>query len=139
MAMDVIGKDKKDIHWQGLPEFLPEFPQHAESSTHFKENKTRVDEINSKRKALFELLRQQVIYRNLVKSNREREKARSANSPNIDTSHFEKVSLPLCLVAVPPDSKVSIEIGPDERNASLSFSDPFQILDDKELLAKKGL
>ena len=140
MAMDIIGKDKKDISWQGLPEFLPEFQvQHVEKPEPSKENKSREYAINEKRNTLFQLLRQQVIYRNIVKLNREREKQISDKKVSDDLTSNLKVPIPLCMFSVSSDHQVDIQVDPKECDVSISFTAPFQIMDDKEILALKGL
>ena len=130
MAMDIIRKDKKLIHWQGLPDLRT--GTGSEVGELEKEKTAREIEVNKKREALFKLLQQQVLFRNLVKHNREKQKRKG-------TPTKQTVSLPFCVVTYPGDTKVNIQVDPEQRDVLLQFDGAFQIYDDKDVLKKKNL
>lgn len=129
MAMDIIRKDKKLIHWQGLPDLRT--GTGSEVGELEKEKTAREIEVNKKREALFKLLQQQVLFRNLVKHNREKQKRKG-------TPTKQTVSLPFCVVTYPGDTNVNIQVDPEQRDVLLQFDGAFQIYDDKDVLKKKN-
>ncbi|XP_077232862.1 transcription factor-like protein DPB isoform X2 [Tasmannia lanceolata] len=122
MAMDIIAKDKKDIHWKGLP------------STNMNDVEELVAlrmklmaRIEKKATYLHELEEQVVGLQNLIQRNQQMHK--SGNIP------AEGVALPFILVQTRPQATVEIEISEDMRLVHFDFNGtPFALHDDAYVL-----
>lgn len=128
MAMDIISKDKKDIFWQGLPEY-----KSGDLEMLQREKDNRAEEVAKKREILMSLLKQQILFRNLVKRNREREKTSNCKRSK---SNGGKVSLPFCVVSSSTDSEIEFETG--QRDVALHFLGHFHVKEDKEIISNMG-
>mmetsp|Transcript_27733 Transcript_27733/g.43017 ORF Transcript_27733/g.43017 Transcript_27733/m.43017 type:complete len:331 (-) Transcript_27733:231-1223(-) len=128
MAMDIISKDKKDIFWQGLPEY-----KSGDLEMLQREKDNRAEEVAKKRELLLSLLKQEVLYRNLVKRNRENEKMSSSKRSK---DNGGKVALPFCVISSSDDTEIEFEMG--QRDVSLQFSGKFHVKDDKEIISNMG-
>jgi hypothetical protein len=136
MAMDIISKDKKEIRWIG-------FPRHSNDDVEElqKERSALIKKIETKKENLYELLIQNICFRNLVMRNRAMEAAASIDSgastkPSDDTN---KIPLPFIVVQSSPKAQVHCEMNEQCTKAVFDFDMPFQIHDDNEVLKRSGL
>jgi hypothetical protein len=124
MAMDIISRDKKDIHWKGLPQRMPHDLDMLE-----KERNSRQKEVERKREALRELLVQRVCFSNLVAHNQHREEA----------DFEERIPLPFIVVNTHQSAVIQCEMSSDRTDVMIDFSMPFEINDDNTILKHLGL
>lgn len=103
MAMDIIAKEKKDIHWLGLPTNTP-----AQCATLDDEIAAKRAAIQAKEKELRDLLLLQVSLKNLVNRNRESEEQGYIPTPN---SHIQ---LPFIVVNTHRDTRIHCTISQDK-------------------------
>jgi transcription factor Dp-1 len=123
MAMDIISKEKKEIHWKGLPNGA----QHDLDQLK-EESQTREQEVERKRESLRELLVQQVCFRNLVEHNR-----------RVEHKDDEKIPLPFIVVNTHSTAVIQCEMSPDRSNVMFDFSMPFELNDDNTILKRLGM
>jgi transcription factor Dp-1 len=123
MAMDIISKEKKEIHWKGLPND----PQHDLGQLK-QESQHREQELKRKRESLRELLVQQVCFRNLVEHNR-----------RVEHKDEEKIPLPFIVVNTHSTAVIQCEMSPDRTNVMFDFSMPFELNDDNTILKRLGM
>ncbi|KAJ0908563.1 putative transcription factor E2F-DP family [Helianthus annuus] len=121
MAMDIISKDKKEIHWRGLPQ---------SNFNNIEELKNRLalqSRFEKKSAYLRELEDQYVGLQNLIQRN---EQLYSAG--DVPTGG---VALPFILVQTRPHATVEVEISEDMQLVHFDFnSTPFEIHDDNHVL-----
>lgn len=128
MAMNIIEKEKKEIHWVGLPtSSLAECRRLEEEKTQ------RQERLRQKTEQLQELIIQLVAYKSLVQRNRERE--RSAGRP----SDAAILYLPYIIVNTDKKTMVDCAISSDKTEYWFNFDRPFEIHDDIEVLKRLGL
>ncbi|CAB9518093.1 Transcription factor Dp-1 [Seminavis robusta] len=125
LAMDIISKDKKDISWKGLPTMA-----HHDIEVLEREEEARKEQVQAKRRALQELLVQQICFRNLVRHNKQRE---------METLHAEKVPLPFILVNTNKEAVIHCNMAPDLHSVNFEFDRPFEINDDNSILTRLGM
>jgi Transcription factor DP/E2F/DP family winged-helix DNA-binding domain len=125
LAMDIISKDKKQITWKGLPTMA-----HHDIQLLEREEQARKEQVKAKRRALQELLVQQICFRNLVRHNKHRE---------VGTLHAEKVPLPFIIVNTSRDAIAHCNMAPDLHNVMFEFDRPFEINDDNSILTRLGM
>jgi hypothetical protein len=124
MAMDIISRDKKDLHWKGLPQKMPN-----DLGMLDRERQSRQHEVERKRESLRELLVQRVCFSNLVTHNQQREAV-----------HFEeRIPLPFIVVNTNQSAVIQCEMSPDRTDVMLDFSMPFEINDDNTVLKHLGM
>lgn len=135
MAMDIIAKEKKEIHWKGLPSNV-----HHDLDMLQKEGQFRRAEVERKRESLRELLVQQVCFRNLVQHNQRREREAAAAEPAAAAaSAEEKIPLPFIVVNTNSNAVIQCEMSPDRTDVMFDFSMPFEINDDNTILKRLGM
>ncbi|KAI3705322.1 hypothetical protein L1987_75558 [Smallanthus sonchifolius] len=122
MAMDIISKDKKEIHWKGLPQ------AGFNNSEELKKNRLALQNRFEKKSAyLRELEDQYVGLQNLIQRNEQLYS--SGNAPT------GGVALPFILVQTRPHATVEVEISEDMQLVHFDFnSTPFEIHDDNHVL-----
>ncbi|XP_035831107.1 transcription factor-like protein DPB [Helianthus annuus] len=122
MAMDIISKDKKEIHWRGLPQ------SNFNNIEELKKNRLALQSRFEKKSAyLRELEDQYVGLQNLIQRN---EQLYSAG--DVPTGG---VALPFILVQTRPHATVEVEISEDMQLVHFDFnSTPFEIHDDNHVL-----
>lgn len=125
MAMDIIVKEKKQITWQGLPTSA-----HHDLQLLEREEQYRKEQVQNKRRALQEILVQQICFRNLVSHNKGRE---------VETLNAEKVPLPFIVVNTHKDAVINCNMAPDLSNVLLEFDRSFEINDDNSILTRLGM
>lgn len=103
MAMNIIAKEKKEIHWLGLPTNTP-----AQCATLDDEISAKRQAILAKEKELKDLLLLQVSLKNLVNRNRESEEQGYIPTPN---SHIQ---LPFIVVNTHRDTRIHCTISQDK-------------------------
>lgn len=127
-AVQVIGKDSKDITWKGLP---------SEANTRAQRLKTESDSrkkrIKEKEEALREHLFQQVSYRNLVAFN----KLRSSN-PNHQKEN-NRIDVPLIVFSANTEASVHCDASRDMSHVMIDANAPFTIHDENSILRQMGL
>lgn len=77
MAMNIISKEKKEIKWLGLPSNSVQECFQLE-----KEKQKRIQRIREKVKQLYELIMNQISFKNLVQRNKEMEENNGPPAPN---------------------------------------------------------
>ena len=125
LAMDVIAKDKKQITWKGLPSSAQHDLQLLEREEQF-----RKEQVQSKRKALQEILLQHICFRNLVAHNKQRE---------AETLRAEKVPLPFVVVNSHKDATINCNMAPDMSSVGFEFDRSFEINYDYSILMRLGM
>lgn len=131
MAMDIIVKDKKEIHWKGLPS------SSGSNLERLKSERARLTGNISKQQAyLKELLKQLTAYKNLIVRNKDRplpETQPDGSGPTV-------LQLPFILIQADADAAVEIQISDDAKDAHFDFhGSPFKIYDDNSILYQMGL
>eukprot|EP00824_Muranothrix_gubernata_P005334 TRINITY_DN1686_c0_g3_i2.p1 TRINITY_DN1686_c0_g3~~TRINITY_DN1686_c0_g3_i2.p1 ORF type:complete len:508 (-),score=77.21 TRINITY_DN1686_c0_g3_i2:58-1581(-) len=124
MAMGIIQKERKDIHWRGLPTNARR--EHDNLLEDAKRHKERVER---KRQLLQELLLQQIAMKKLTERNKDRK-------PPIEDG---RVSLPFILCNTRQNTLIECEMSPGREDIFFNFSLPFEIHDDNEILKWMGL
>ncbi|CAN8237407.1 unnamed protein product [Cochlearia groenlandica] len=122
MAIDIISKDKKEIHWRGLPRTslseIEELQAEVVSLRNRIDNKTAYSQ---------ELEEQYVGIKNLIQRNEHLYS--SGNAPS------SGVALPFIVVETRPHATVEVEISEDMQLVHLDFnSTPFELHDDNFVL-----
>ncbi|KAK9078652.1 hypothetical protein SSX86_002709 [Deinandra increscens subsp. villosa] len=127
MAMDIISKDKKEIHWRGLPQ------SSFNNIEELKKNRLAIQNRFEKKSAyLRELEDQYVGLQNLI--HRNEQLYSSGNAPT------GGVALPFILVQTRPHATVEVEISEDMQLVHFDFnSTPFEIHDDNHVLKEMKL
>lgn len=126
MAMNIISKDKKEIHWIGLPtESKKPYDEYK------KEKQLRLERIKKKKENLAELMAQQVSYRNLL--------ARNGKTEYAGTAVKARIYLPFIVVNTKAQTVINCEVAHDRSKYFFNFSNPFEIYDDNEVLKRMGL
>mmetsp|Transcript_26558 Transcript_26558/g.61152 ORF Transcript_26558/g.61152 Transcript_26558/m.61152 type:complete len:248 (-) Transcript_26558:1027-1770(-) len=138
-AVGIISKEKKEITWKGLPSSA-----HNDLEVLKRERNNRMTEIQRKRECLQKLLVQQVCFKNLVKRNKDREIQRHRDhSQGTAVDHRmtdqEKIPLPFIVVNTSSQAVVQCNMGPDRSDVLFTFSEPFEINDDIEILERMSL
>lgn len=128
MAMNIISKEKKEIHWIGLP------TNSAQECLDLETRKKAIEErIQQKKVQLQELIQQQIAFLNLVKRNRERE--RSEGMPPRNTA----IQLPFIVVNTSKKTVIDCRISNDKSEYLFDFNNTFEIHDDIEVLKRMGM
>eukprot|EP00042_Codosiga_hollandica_P046518 m.490288 g.490288 ORF g.490288 m.490288 type:complete len:513 (+) comp57249_c1_seq1:316-1854(+) len=123
MAMNIIAKDKKEIRWIGLPTTSQQEFERLE------ESKKRIQErISKKREHLYDLVLQQIAFKNLIARNEARQLPEGAT-----------MQLPFIVVNTDKDTIIECQMTEDKSEYFFDFSAPFEIHDDIEILKRMGL
>lgn len=128
MAMNIIAKEKKEIRWLGLPTTSAQ-----ECGSLITEKKQITERIHAKTQQLYELLLQQISYKNLVQRNVEMERTKGPPPPN------SAIHLPFIVVNSDRKTVIDCSITNDKTEYLFVFNDKFQIHDDFEILKQIGL
>ncbi|XP_078489777.1 transcription factor protein [Ciona intestinalis] len=128
MAMDIIYKDKKDIHWVGLPTNSAQEVQTLQT-----EKKNRQQRIQQKTLQLHELILQQIAFKNLVQRNKRIEQTQG---PPADNS---SIQLPFIIVNTSKKTVIDCSISNDKYEYMFNFDNTFEIHDDIEVLKRMGM
>ncbi|KAA0194390.1 hypothetical protein HAZT_HAZT001326 [Hyalella azteca] len=123
MAMDIISKEKKEIHWLGLPTNTAQECRKLQE-----ECSKRTRRIQHKTQQLHDLILQQIAFKRLVKRNREKEIERGGSPP-------PNTSIPLPFVVVTTANTTTIDCS----IANDNFDGTFEVHDDIEVLKRMGL
>ncbi|XP_071501333.1 transcription factor Dp-1-like [Diadema antillarum] len=129
MAMNIISKEKKEIHWIGLPTNSRQECDKLET-----EKKARLERIRQKKSQLQELILQQIAFKNLVTRNKRLEE--SGSSPPTTNS---AIHLPYIIVNTSKKTVIDCSISNDKYEYLFNFNDTFQIHDDIEVLKRMGM
>lgn len=128
MAMNIISKEKKEIRWLGLPTNSAQECQRLE-----KEKQRRLEQIAAKRQQLYDLLLQQIAYKNLVERNRALERNRQGPAP------ASTIPLPFIIINTNKQTVIDCSISSDKSEYLFHFDNTFEIHDDIEVLKRMGL
>jgi len=128
MAMNIIYKDKKDIHWVGLPTNSAQEVQALQS-----EKIRREQSIAKKTNQLQELIIQQIAFRSLVERNKRFEEV--GGPPNDNSS----IQLPFIIVNTSKKTVIDCSISNDKYEYLFNFNNTFEIHDDIEVLKRMGM
>lgn len=127
MALDIIGKNKKDITWKGLP------TGSIQNSVYLvQEKENRLNRVKRKLLALQEIIMQEVAIKRLVKRNQDTEEEFGPPPNNAI------INLPFMAISASEDTTVEVEISEDQKQYGLNFNDKFSVVDDTELLKTMG-
>lgn len=126
MAMDIIAKERKEISWRGLPSNSKD---EVEALRHAHTMATRA--VETKKEHLKELLLQQIAFKKLLARNQ----ARMGTTPRESRIH-----LPFIVISTSDQTTIQLEMDtPERRDLFFSFSAPFEIHDDHEILMRMNL
>lgn len=128
MAMNIISKEKKEIRWLGLPTNSAQECQRLEQ-----EKQRRLEVIAAKRQQLYDLMLQQIAYKNLVERNKALERNRQAPAP------ASTIPLPFIIINTNKQTVIDCSISNDKSEYLFHFDDTFEIHDDIEVLKRMGL
>ncbi|XP_077516381.1 transcription factor Dp isoform X2 [Amblyomma americanum] len=128
MAMNIISKEKKEIRWLGLPTNSAQECQRLEL-----EKQRRLEQIAAKRQQLYDLLLQQIAYKNLVERNKALERNRQAPAP------ASTIPLPFIIINTNKQNVIDCSISSDKSEYLFHFDGTFEIHDDIEVLKRMGL
>jgi len=127
MAMNIISKDKKEIHWIGVPT-----NNDTRQEDELRKEKTqRMERIKKKLDNLTELQAQQISYRNLL--------TRNAKPDYSSTDAKNRIYLPFIVVNTKSNTVINCEVVSDRSRYFFNFSQPFAIHDDNEILRRMGM
>uniref|UniRef100_A0A6A7FZZ6 Transcription factor Dp-1-like n=2 Tax=Hirondellea gigas TaxID=1518452 RepID=A0A6A7FZZ6_9CRUS len=129
MAMDIISKEKKEIHWLGLPTNTAQ-----ECRKLALERNTRAERIRIKTQQLHELILQQIAFKRLVLRNQMVEQERGG-APLPNTT----IHLPFVVIATPNTTTIDCAIAGDKTEYLFNFDNAFEVHDDMEVLKRMGL
>ncbi|CAN0926129.1 Transcription factor-like protein DPB [Linum grandiflorum] len=122
MALDIISKDKKEIHWKGLPRTSQSDVEEMKGEKVSFKNRNE-----KKAQYLQEMEDQYVGLQNLIERNKQLYS--SGNAPS------GGVSLPFILVQTRPHATVEVEISEDMQLVHFDFnSTPFELHDDNYVM-----
>jgi len=140
MAMNIIGREKKEVRWVGLPEILPAsstsdydakqnlLALQAQKKLDIRELQKKKDDIKERVKAktqhLQELLLQQIAYKNTMERNYRPEYA----------NEEARVELPFIIINCRRSAVIKCEMSDKKDAVSFEFDTPFEIHDDTEIL-----
>uniref|UniRef100_A0A915DQW9 Uncharacterized protein n=1 Tax=Ditylenchus dipsaci TaxID=166011 RepID=A0A915DQW9_9BILA len=128
IAMNIIMKDNREIHWIGLPASSLSECRRLEE-----ERVQTVDRLNHKSEQVKELIIQLVAYKRLIELNRERE--RVFGKPSEENT----LKIPYMILDTPKQAVVDCTSSEDKSEYWLSFSHPFGLYEDVEVLKRLGL
>ncbi|KAL3319170.1 tyrosyl-DNA phosphodiesterase 1 [Cichlidogyrus casuarinus] len=154
MALNVLQKEKKEIHWVGLPVNMIEECKRLEE-----EREKRQISLRNKTNEIQDLILQLIAFKNLVVRNQLNEqfqqqqlrnamaKSKSASGKNemallADGKKFgflDRIKLPFLVVITNKKTVVDTLISEDRLQYVFSFDQGFEIRDDVEILKRMGL
>lgn len=125
MAMNIISKEKKEIKWIGLP------TNAAQESVELQQEKEKLQKrVAEKKKALRDLLLQQIAFKNLIERNKAQNSVPAANAI---------INLPFIVVNTEKKTVIDCSISNDKTEYLFTFDNTFEIHDDIEVLKRMGL
>ncbi|XP_064456172.1 transcription factor Dp-1-like isoform X2 [Ornithodoros turicata] len=128
MAMNIISKEKKEIRWLGLPTNSAQECQNLEV-----EKQRRLERITVKTQQLYDLLLQQIAYKNLVERNRALEQLKQTPPPG------STIPLPFIIINTNKETVIDCSISSDKSEYLFNFDNTFEIHDDIEVLKRMGM
>uniref|UniRef100_A0A5K3F721 E2F_TDP domain-containing protein n=2 Tax=Mesocestoides corti TaxID=53468 RepID=A0A5K3F721_MESCO len=161
MALNVLRKEKKEIHWVGLPVNMIEECRRLEE-----EREKRQISLRNKTAEIQELILQLIAFKNLITRNRlneryqrQRQAQREANeaaaasgvsprkSPaSLDKSvaalvpqRLDRIPLPFLVVSANRKAVIDCNISKDKLEYLFNFDQPFELRDEVDTLKRMGL
>lgn len=128
MAMNIIYKDKKDIHWVGLPTNSAQELQALQL-----EKQKREQRVKQKTAQLHELILQQIAFKNLVQRNKRLQQTHGPPASN------SAIQLPFIIVNTSKKTVIDCSISNDKYEYLFNFDNTFEIHDDIEVLKRMGM
>ncbi|XP_003382748.1 PREDICTED: transcription factor Dp-2-like [Amphimedon queenslandica] len=128
MAMNIINKEKKDIHWIGLPTNSVQECEHIQMELSQQEER-----ISKKTSELHDLVLQILTLKNLIKRNRD--KAAAGESPSQNSA----IGLPFILVNTNKNTTIDCSISSDKSEYVFTFDNTFELHQDVDILNKMDL
>ncbi|XP_029850716.2 transcription factor Dp-1 isoform X1 [Ixodes scapularis] len=128
MAMNIISKEKKEIRWLGLPTNSAQECQKLEV-----EKQKRLERISAKKQHLYDVLLQQIAYKNLVERNKMLEMLKQAPAP------YTTIPLPFIIINTNKQTVIDCSISSDKSEYLFNFDNTFEIHDDIEVLKRMGM
>jgi hypothetical protein len=122
MAMGIICKEKKLITWIGLPSCMADDRRQSKEAAEAR--------VRQKQKALTELLTQHVCCKNLARRN---------SDVSRDVPDESRLHPPFIVVSAAPDTVVQCDMSADKKHMIFSFSGPFAVNEDKDILRMMDL
>ena len=124
MAMEIIGKEKKEIHWCGLPS-----SDAAQELERARARRARLERsVTRKRAHLDDLTARHRNERALADRNK-------AQGPRPEHA----LPVPFLAVSVPEQTRVRCEMSHDRREVFFTFNQPFHVQDDAQILSSLDL
>ncbi|XP_017784494.1 PREDICTED: transcription factor Dp-1 [Nicrophorus vespilloides] len=128
MAMNIISKKKKDIHWIGLPSNSVQECIQLE-----KEKQKKLQSIKEKQKNLDELIMNLISFKNLAQRNNDQENFQGRPASN------SCIQMPFIVVSTNKNTVIDCSISHDKMEYLFHFNDKFEIHDDQEVLKQIGM
>ena len=128
MAMDIIVKQAREIKWKGLPSSFHQEHDQLEKSKSLTEER-----IKKKKEKLTELRQQHDSLRRLHDRNSR------ALSRNSELDESVQIQLPFILITTKKHTEIECNMTKERNEISFNFSEPFQIVDDHEILRRMGV
>ncbi|XP_022669489.1 transcription factor Dp-1-like [Varroa jacobsoni] len=129
MAMGIIEKKHKEIHWLGLPTNSAQECKKLEA-----EKRERLSRISHKTQQLYDLILQHIAYKSLVERNK---MSASVTSPACVPN--STIALPFIIINTSRQTVIDCQISADKREYLFNFDNAFEIHDDIEVLKRMGL
>lgn len=149
MAMQIIGKDKKLISWQGLDmaRNVPPVGADAELVKEMVEEKRRV--VSGKMDELRRLRDQYQRVNALIVKRQAEQGVFNAQVPDLSSPHLPtlnpvvdegpRVSLPFILIRAPHDAEIKLTMDEAREEVNFSFSSTFALFDHQQILSRLPL
>lgn len=128
MAMNIISKEKKEIRWLGLPTNSAQECQKLEV-----EKQKRLERISVKKQHLYDVLLQQIAFKNLVERNKRMELLK--HTPSLGAI----IPLPFIIINTKKETVIDCSISNDKSEYLFTFDSTFEIHDDIEVLKRMGM
>jgi hypothetical protein len=137
MALNIIAREKKEIRWIGFPSRT----RFGDGTAARKEITAIKERIARKHLLIQELLMQLIAFKHLLAHNArgvaERAAAGAAGGGAVDPG--AKLFLPFILINTKPETKIECVMDEPRSEVFFTFSQPFEIHDDNEVLRKMNL
>ncbi|TPX39831.1 hypothetical protein SeMB42_g06232 [Synchytrium endobioticum] len=151
MAMDIIEKDKKFIRWIGMP---TEPKPNSDGIKVEKQDLTELMERHAELQAAVEIEKRE-IHEKMIKESRlrqlayqneqiererqlERERYSHEGSSYSLETHDQRIFLPFVLIQCPKTTNITIEEGSQKSEYMFTFSEPFTLHEDNEVIGHIG-
>lgn len=126
-ALKIIKKEKDQISWVGIPKR----DSKGKLFKLEKEVESRKERVEKKKEKLADIELQAACYKALLK--------RNANMAFIEEEVPEKLTFPFLIISTPLHTNIDCSMTVDRRTFFFSFTQPFELFDDIEVLKKMNI